>query len=267
MKFVSLGASAYLAPSIYPCPIVFYFHHVGRPLSHYTSLSVETFKALLALLRSRLELASAAELTAPVALTATIEPSKPKAILTFDDGYAETVESVYPILQEAGVTAGFFVPTAHVGRTLPHPTLRTAVRRASWEDLCALRKAGHLVLSHGHTHVRFRTASIAAREINISRATLARSLGDSPDCVAYPFGEWPPNPGAIRVGRAFSTVKAPASHWNCRPDRIRRVYLDGSRSDTWSELLSHWVDLWKGTSCAECYHSHLGPNSGIAENS
>lgn len=63
-------------------------------------------------------------------------------LLTFDDGGASAVSAIAPALASKGWHGHFFVPTAHVGAT----------GFADADGLRALRRDGHVVGAHGHTH-------------------------------------------------------------------------------------------------------------------
>lgn len=41
-------------------------------------------------------------------------PKRPTAVITFDDGYVDNYELVFPVLKETGTTAVFYPPTAYV---------------------------------------------------------------------------------------------------------------------------------------------------------
>ena len=75
---------------------------------------------------------------------------RPPVVITFDDGYAETLDTVLPLLSARGLTAAFFVVTSEIGQELKHTTLDTLMRRASWPELRAAAAAGHVIASHGH---------------------------------------------------------------------------------------------------------------------
>lgn len=242
------------APAMYPWPIVLYFHHVGKPLQHYTSLPVSAFTDAVGLLRRNCEIASPAELTST---RADPSPTRARVIITFDDGYAETIERAVPVLDAEGIKAAFFVSTATVGRVARHPSLNVPMPRAGWGELKDLFSSGHVVASHAHRHESLRDATEdrVREELTASRELIARHLGSAPGCAAYPYGEWPKRmpPGTTRL---FSTIKAPAASWECQPYRIRRIFLDSRRSADWQDEIETWTRQWRASRCAECGHPH-----------
>jgi peptidoglycan/xylan/chitin deacetylase (PgdA/CDA1 family) len=49
---------------------------------------------------------------------------KPRVVITFDDGYEDNYKLAFPILQEFGLTATFFIATGYVGTHLTYPKNR-----------------------------------------------------------------------------------------------------------------------------------------------
>lgn len=119
--------------------------------------------------------------------------------LSFDDGFRNHRSVAAPILDERGIKAAFFVPTAMVGappdevarycRRIEYPA---PIEMMDWEDILALRTAGHEIGSHTRTHARFaELSSDPARlhdEIAGSRDDLSRRLGVACETISWPFG-------------------------------------------------------------------------------
>jgi peptidoglycan/xylan/chitin deacetylase (PgdA/CDA1 family) len=119
--------------------------------------------------------------------------------LSFDDGFRNHRTVAAPILDELGIKAAFFVPTAVVGapsdevarycRRIEYPA---AIEMMDWDDVLTLHAAGHEIGSHTRTHARFSELSAdPARlhdEIADSRDDLARRLGAAPATISWPFG-------------------------------------------------------------------------------
>ena len=60
-----------------------------------------------------------------------------------------------------------------------------------WNDLAALRKAGHYIGSHTHTHnslTMMESASMLKEELSRPRELIKKHLGYEPVSIAYPFG-------------------------------------------------------------------------------
>lgn len=110
-------------------------------------------------------------------------PPPRTAVATFDDGWADAVDTVAPILERFGIHASFYVCPGWWGGQ--HPLVGGPAGRLLDEDgVRALRDAGHEIGSHSMTHPDLRALSDAelAEQLRASKeATGARTL-------AYPFG-------------------------------------------------------------------------------
>jgi peptidoglycan/xylan/chitin deacetylase (PgdA/CDA1 family) len=248
MRAVGDGETA-PAPAQAPWPIVLYFHHVGPKLPHYTSISVRQFAYVLELLEQYCDVLPASVLV-DSRPTPTYDPS---VVLSFDDGYAETLSSVIPLLSERGLTAAFFVVTSEIGKELSHTSLDVRQRRAAWTELRAVSAMGHVIGSHGHYHEPLTEITHRTRaELAHSQQILSAQLGCRYDLLAFPYGVIPSNLEALGISRAFSTGKAPPRHWDCAPRAIRRVYLDSNDESGWAQEVRSWTPRWRGASCSVC---------------
>lgn len=106
-------------------------------------------------------------------------PEKP-VVLTFDDGYRSMYETVYPILQEYGYTATFFVIPA-----------------AIWSDwhitedmLREMSESGMEIGSHTFSHVELTDLSQQELiyELSQSKLVLEQYIGTEITSVCYPVG-------------------------------------------------------------------------------
>ena len=246
---MSAGDTA--APAQAPWPIVLYFHHIGREkLAHFTSMSERQFVHVLELLAKHCDVLPAGALMderpTPTA--------RPPVVITFDDGYAETLDTVLPLLSERGLTAAFFVVTSEIGQELKHTTLDTLMRRASWPELRAAAAAGHVIGSHGHYHEPMWEITQSTRaELRHSQELLTAELERSHDIFAFPYGVMPSDPSALEFFRAFSTAKAPPAHWDCAPRAIRRLSLEKTDERARAREIGSWAARWSSASCAVCH--------------
>ncbi|MEM1030729.1 MAG: polysaccharide deacetylase family protein [Myxococcota bacterium] len=131
------------------------------------------------------------------------------------------------------------------GARLPRDEERALVDRhlCTWDELRALKAAGHDLQSHTHTHRVLHTLAPDAlrEELARSQAILTERVGGPVDAIAYPVGY--PVGGAHRIRRALAATgyrlgfsnNSGANAWGRRPDRfdIRRVAADASFSDAW----------------------------------
>lgn len=127
--------------------------------------------------------------------------------LSFDDAHRSVLEHAAPVLQELGVAATLFVPTAYVG---------TSPEFLAWDELRALRDLGWTLGAHSVSHVRFgqriydeNEAAHAQRlreECERSRDAMHRALGTAPLTFAYPYGEVTPLARAAVEGAGYAAA-------------------------------------------------------------
>ncbi|MEN6412306.1 MAG: polysaccharide deacetylase family protein [Veillonellales bacterium] len=108
-------------------------------------------------------------------------PEQP-VLITLDDGYSDNYENAFPILQNFGISATFFIITGLLwtpGRLTP-------------EQLREMAGSGMCFGSHTVTHRPLATLSSqeAEEELNSSRSTLESILGTPVDTIAYPCGSY-----------------------------------------------------------------------------
>jgi glycosyltransferase involved in cell wall biosynthesis/peptidoglycan/xylan/chitin deacetylase (PgdA/CDA1 family) len=126
------------------------------------------------------------------AWTRGVMPPAHTAAITFDDGYRDSAQHAWPVLQRHDYPATLFAVSGLLGRDSawdegvgggPAPLL-TAV------ELADLDKQGFRVGSHSVTHADLRVvgAAVASAEAVDSRHDLERLLGRSVDLFAYPYG-------------------------------------------------------------------------------
>lgn len=106
--------------------------------------------------------------------------------LTFDDGWKSAVERAYPLLEQYGIPATFYIISSMVDKQQKEYMNR--------EDLHLLASRGHEIGSHtkSHKHLAELSNREILYEINQGLQDLL-TLGFSPRTFAYPYGEWNPN--------------------------------------------------------------------------
>lgn len=107
-------------------------------------------------------------------------PEKP-ILLTFDDGYSDNYSSAWPILQQYGFRATFFVITKSVGPGM-----------MNWEQLNDLVKQGNTVASHTVHHLDLATLTEKQQEfeLNSSKQELESHLGIRVQSLCFPSGKY-----------------------------------------------------------------------------
>lgn len=110
-------------------------------------------------------------------------PEKP-VIITLDDGYLDNYENAFPILQELGMTATFFIPTEFVD--LENPDYM------SWAMIEEMASAGMRFEPHSKNHpdLRERDRDFLIWQILGPRETLEAHIGYTPRYYAYPGGRY-----------------------------------------------------------------------------
>lgn len=119
-----------------------------------------------------------------LAITNKIElPAKP-VIITLDDGYVDNYWYAFPVLQEFGFKATFFVVTEFVDNNNPN--------YMSWEMLEAMAAAGMRIEPHSKNHpdLSGRERDFLIYQMLGSQETIAAHIGYTPRYFAYPGGRY-----------------------------------------------------------------------------
>lgn len=129
------------------------------------------------------------------------ETNRPLVSLTFDDGFADNYDYVFPLLQSHGVHATFFLT---VGFLEKDPTvlarLRTVwrpweppdqIRPLEWSFVHEMRRAGMDFGAHTYSHFNLAELRADAAYADLRRAkdVLEERLGERITLMAYPFGK------------------------------------------------------------------------------
>jgi peptidoglycan/xylan/chitin deacetylase (PgdA/CDA1 family) len=111
-------------------------------------------------------------------------PGRP-VVITFDDGFADTLDTAARVLTEQGLVATVYVTTGFVGRGSPGGDVMLGA-----DGVRALASLGHEIGAHSVTHPELDTVSPqrVAHELIASRADLEDLLGARVDSFAYPHG-------------------------------------------------------------------------------
>jgi peptidoglycan/xylan/chitin deacetylase (PgdA/CDA1 family) len=135
-------------------------------------------------------------------------PEKPVAI-TFDDGYRDNYENAFPVLQELGFKATFFVITGFIDQENP--------QYMSWEMVEELSRAGMRIESHSVSHPDMpsldRDAQLA--QVQASQATIAEHIGYTPRYFCYPGGNYDPTTvDLLRELDTWGAVTTQSGNWH-----------------------------------------------------
>jgi peptidoglycan/xylan/chitin deacetylase (PgdA/CDA1 family) len=107
----------------------------------------------------------------------------PAVRITFDDGEQSQYHNALPPLAAHEIFATYFVTPGLVG---------TAAKFLGWDELKALRNAGHSIQSHGWSHKFLPSCSDQelAHELSASKQTLEDKLGAAVEEISVPGGRW-----------------------------------------------------------------------------
>ena len=112
-------------------------------------------------------------------------------VVTFDDGFADVHAAAWPALRRHGIAATVFVATGFVGETSGWLGASGEASRPMMtrEQIAELADAGIECAAHGHRHLQLDAvgASVARRDVMLSRLTLTEIVGDVVS-FAYPHG-------------------------------------------------------------------------------
>lgn len=177
---------------------ILYYHSVAEDA---LSVSPSTFRAQMAWLKDRGYCGVSLESWLTRRGDGCV--SQKQVVLTFDDGFGSMWESVFPLLQEFGFRATFFIIPGYVGKTLwGNPITRTwswqerpgqiAFPMMAWDQIARMSKAGMEIGSHTLTHPNLNELGDedAQREICGSKACLEEKLGVPVRGFCYPRGRF-----------------------------------------------------------------------------
>lgn len=118
-------------------------------------------------------------------------PRKP-VIITFDDGLTEAVENSVPILENAGFSAVFYMPTNFLGikSSWMIPEINAEFQIVDWPAVRDLDSRGFEIGSHtmNHPWLDRIPPDQCYKELEGSRKRLEDFLGHEVRHIAYPFG-------------------------------------------------------------------------------
>ncbi|MBI5300635.1 MAG: polysaccharide deacetylase family protein [Chloroflexi bacterium] len=155
----------------------------------------------------------------------TVLPAKP-IVLTFDDGYADIYESVFPILKKYQMTATFYI--------IAQFTEDRKAGYATWEQLREMANAGNEIGSHSldHLDLRSRSVTFLNNQMLGSKRLIESRLGIIVKTFAYPAGKYDARTLAVvqrsgylgAVTETQGTLQSDADIFEMRRVRVRGSY-------------------------------------------
>jgi glycosyltransferase involved in cell wall biosynthesis/peptidoglycan/xylan/chitin deacetylase (PgdA/CDA1 family) len=161
-------------------------------------------------------------------------PPAGSIVLTFDDGYQDTLTLARPRLAQHGFPATVFLVTGLAGMKNLWDRENALAGRPllSWESVRGAAGDGISFGAHTRNHVSLPplTQVNARDEVAGSREDLQRELGRPPDVFAYPYGQDGPTVRAIVSEAGFSAACGVRAGRNCASTDefdLRRLLIDG----------------------------------------
>lgn len=132
--------------------------------------------------------------------------------LTFDDGYADFLDSALPLLLRHGFTATVFVLPGRLGGENAWDSEGPRKSLLTEDGILRIARAGMEIASHGLTHVPLTEVDDAelAAQTRRSRELLEEMTGATVDGFCYPYGKVDP--------RAIHAVRRAGYRYGCAID-------------------------------------------------
>ncbi len=163
------------------------------------------------------------------------------AVITIDDGYADTASVAHPILRERGFPATLFIVSGRIGGRNDWDTHAGSATRdrplLTVSEIEAMRRDGAAVGAHTRTHIALASApeGEVREQVEGSRSDLEETFGEPVETFAYPYG--------ATDDRAFAAVSEAGFLGACTtepkhavagvdPIRIPRLEIEGTDSTT-----------------------------------
>ena len=156
--------------------------------------------------------------------------------LTFDDSTADHVIAAKS-LEKRGWTGSFNIITGWIGREGRNGSRKGA--ELTWDEVRAIKKAGHQVNSHTANHVRLKKLAedgkldVIRKEFADSKAAIEKETGVAPKYLCHPFVQTTPEVDKLIVEAGML------------PMTDLRINFGGEDNDPGTETdLGHKLDKW-----------------------
>lgn len=143
-------------------------------------------------------------------------------LITFDDGYQNTINVAMPILKQEKIPAVMSVCGSYVlEETRKNIEMHVDKNFAGVEDIKKWIKNGNDILAHTYSHLKLSRLELSEceKEINLDLVSLKKNLDIRPNGIVYPYGSV--NENVISSVRkyfeyGFSTDMGKITSWNNR---------------------------------------------------
>ena len=213
--------------------VILIYHRVGGRTDMEVDLPTARFEAQVAELAASGRLVSLDE---GIARLGSGDCGGMPLVLTFDDGTADWVDQVLPVLVRHSAPATFYVATDHIEARRGFPHEGSPVSWAGLEELAASGLA--TIGSHTHTHALLDRCdgAAAARELDRSVELIGERLGIACRHFAYPKALLGSSEAEREVRRRFQSASLAGSRPNrpgADPHRLLRTPIQRSDGMRW----------------------------------
>ena len=141
------------------------------------------------------------------------------AVITFDDGYKDTLENALPILIQYGFSATCFVVSGLIGKTNSWDGQLTASRPLmNAENIRQWHSAGMEIGAHSRTHRNLQTLDDVSvkEEVEGSKSDLEEILQTEVSSFAYPFGQYDDKCRSAVISAGYTAAVTASVRRSCR---------------------------------------------------
>ena len=117
--------------------------------------------------------------------------SEQLVVLTFDDGYRDTFEIAFPLLEERGCPFTLYLATEQIENSTSNGN--DVAPALTWAQVSAMVDSGLTAIgahTHSHADLRWLSSDEIEAELDISDSLIETRVGIRPAHFAYPWGYW-----------------------------------------------------------------------------
>jgi peptidoglycan/xylan/chitin deacetylase (PgdA/CDA1 family) len=161
------------------------YHSIGSNTA--ASIPLDIFLEQMKILRQSYTVVSLPELT-----SRTANGETGFAAVTFDDGYCDNYETVFPAMTQLSLPFSTFVTSGFIERKQWMWSAEySMVPPMTWSQLREMRRHGVHIGCHTHEHRRWSSQSTADLRLDLdkSKRLIEDNTGGPVDAFAYPYGQ------------------------------------------------------------------------------
>ncbi len=203
--------------------VILGYHRVGGRTTSPVDLDPRMFRRQIAHIRATYPVRTLDELVED--FQGQESAPEPRVVLTFDDGTADFLDEVVPLLLEFSLPATVYVATDYIDSNKDFPANGKPL---SWAGLRDAAATGLVTVgAHTHTHRLLDRCSLAVvrEELDRSNARIEDEIGTTPQHFAYPKAVRAGGLAEVEVKRRYVTAAVAGTRPN-QPGRVdpHRLY-------------------------------------------